>query len=122
MLSVNNTQVQNDAIAGIATINKLMKAKGYKYKTTKHSALFDTTYTKEGSNISITLTGWHGDGKYSDVKTILDLFIIKNDTYADMQKIVSDANDPTRKSWCPINPKLHKEGINIIIEYLKNNA
>jgi hypothetical protein len=122
MLNANNTKIQNDAITGIAAINKLMKSKGYKYKTFKHSALFSTDYTKEGSDTRITVCGWHGDGRYSDVKTILDLFVGKISTVVGLQKIVGDANDPSREAWCEVNAKLHKEGIDIILEYLKINA
>lgn len=48
MLSARETEIHNDASAGIAAINKLMKSKGYKHKTSKHSASFETRYTKDG--------------------------------------------------------------------------
>lgn len=120
MLSANDMQVHNDATVAIAAINKLMKAKGYKYKTSKQSALFETNYIKDDTNI--VLVGWHGDGRYGNVKTILDLYVGKLSTFEDTKRIVTDANDPNRVNWLQVNPKLHKEGIDIILEYLKLNA
>lgn len=120
MLNANDTQIQNDTIAAIAEFNKIMKAKGYKHKTTKASASFETRYTKEGSDRYIVISGWHGNGVYGNVKTLLNLYDCSHTSYCDMKHIVRHANHSVEDFvQLGIKAKLHKEGIDIMRAYIK---
>lgn len=118
MLSARETEIHNDASAGIAAINKLMKSKGYKHKTSKHSASFETRYTKDGVGRYISLSGWHGSGKYGG-KAILALYDCPNLSYTGIKTIVDRGNNGLNFSSGELDVKLHKEGIDIILDYLK---
>ena len=120
MLSASETEIHNDAIAGIAAINKLMKAKGYIHKTSRASASFETRYKKAGVGRYISLSGWHGTSKkYGEGKAILALYDCPDLSYAGIKTVVDRANNGLNFSSGELDAKLHKEGIDIILAYLK---
>lgn len=55
-------------------MHKALKAAGFSYKRTKHSALEDLVYAKPGHN-TIVFCGWHGDGAYGAGRILLNVYV-----------------------------------------------
>ena len=65
--------LEPETVKAIKDIMDILKRAGYKGKTSKQSALFHTTVTKQGAP-AIEFSGWHGTGNYGSCKMLMVIF------------------------------------------------
>lgn len=110
------------ATNGIKEITVLMSKKGYVSKTSKTSALFSKSFTKDGKP-SFTISGWHGTGGFGDRKTVFELFktvAYSPETVFSLEEIFPNPVINGKVKTIPGDKQ--KEIIDKIIAYLKDNA
>lgn len=123
-----NEDYKNDALVsevsakGLKMIGMLMKSKGYSAKTSRQSALYQTDFTKPGSDKVYSIDGWHGTGSgnrnYGNMKTVFALYSHNSKPPYDHKQIM----DNQTADKYNMTPQEQKEVINRIFSWLEKNA
>jgi hypothetical protein len=75
-------------------VKSIMRSKGYKLRTSKHSAEVEYAFEKEKSRVSIC--GWHGDGRYGKLKLMMSMYAGPDFVQTELVPIFTmPGNDPT---------------------------
>ena len=79
MLDVSQDRTKFEDV--IAEAHRYLKASGFSYKRTIHSALYTRTYVNDETDQEVSIDGWHGTGKrgYGDGMTIFNVYATKKD-------------------------------------------
>lgn len=103
---------------GIKKIQSIMKSKGYKYSSSKQSALIEYRFEKDDKTFAVD--GWHGTGKWTGFRSLFTL-------YSNHKAVIENPNDFTKVvgSGGKITDNHIKDQTEIIqkmIKFLERNA
>lgn len=95
----------------IRHVHHTLKSKGYTHERIKQSAMEENRWTKGKHSISIT--GWHGSGKYGSGKQVHALYDSNHEGYKPVHEVKNFASNPDEKL-----EKMHSDLISKIHDHI----